>query len=276
MAILNNCNVKDTLMIASTDKQETYNVAEYLEGLQSFSHCIYHRTCASGEVYRMGNLCWFHNDTMVNALPQHTLWQVIPEGYRPMEDISSTDALLSNNSYMGTVFEQIKTNGNFYLVTDRPSATVEININLCYITQDDWPDSADIIESTKGYVIPNDIDRASLISAMKWKLIGTATDMVNNHPQVSIPTDDIIINELMVIITPVPDGIVGSYTYNIPYNHLNTVGENFKQGAYYSGIYFSECIIFASTEKVVAYNLSLTNGNTTVIQPDVTMSVYYR
>lgn len=65
MAILNNCNVKDTLMIASTDKQETYNVAEYLEGLQSFSHCIYHHNCASGEVYRMGNLCWFHNDVMI-------------------------------------------------------------------------------------------------------------------------------------------------------------------------------------------------------------------
>lgn len=276
MAILNNCNVKDTLMIASTDKQETYNVAEYLEGLQSFSHCIYHHKCASGEVYRMGNLCWFHNDVMITALPQNTMWQVIPEGYRPMKDVTSTDSLISSNVYMGTLFEQICTNGKFYLVTDKPNTTVEVHIDLCYITQNDWPDSADIIESTKGHVIPNDIDRTSLINAMKWKLIGTATDMVNNHPQVSIPTDDIIINELMVIITPVPDGIKGSYTYNIPYNHLNSVGENFKQGAYYSAIYYSECVIFVATDRVVAYSLTLTNGDATMIQPNVTLSVYYR
>lgn len=193
-----------------------------------------------------------------------------------MKDVTSTDSLISSNKYMGTVFEQICTDGKFYLVTDKPSTTVEVHINICYITQNDWPDSADIIESTKGHVIPNDIDRASLINAMKWKLIGTATDMVNNHPQVSIPTDDIIINELMVIITPAQNGIVGSYTYNIPYNHLNTVGEHFKQGAYYSANYYSECVIFAATDRVVAWSLTLTNGNATMIQPDVTLSVYYR
>lgn len=276
MAILNNCNIKDTLMIASTDKQETYNVAEYLEGLQSFSHCIYHHNCASGEVYRMGNLCWFHNDVMITALPQNTMWQVIPEGYRPMKDVTSTDSLISSNKYMGTLFEQICTNGKFYLVTDKPNTTVEVYIDLCYITQNDWPDSADIIESTKGHVIPNDIDRASLINAMKYKLIGTATDSVTKHPQVTLPTDDIIINELLVIITPATSGVVGSYTYNIPYNHLNSTGENFKQGAYCNVNYYSECIIFAATDRVVAYNLSLTNGNTTLINPDVTISVYYR
>ena len=276
MAILNNCNVKDTLMIASTDKQETYNVAEYLEGLTSFSHCIYHRDCASGEVYRMGNLCWFHNNVMITSLPQNTMWQVIPEGYRPMKDVTSTDSLISSNRYMGTLFEQICTNGKFYLVTDKPNTTVEVHIDLCYFTQDEWPDSADIIESTKGHAIPNDIDRISLINAMKWKLVGTADGATNVRASIKLPKDDIIINELMVIVKPTTSGVLGSYTYNIPYNHLDSDGENFKQGAYYSSLYYSECIIFASTNNIDCYSLSLTNGNTTLIQPNITMSVYYR
>lgn len=276
MAILNNCNIKDTLLLASTDKEETYNVAEYLEGLQSYSHCIYKHKCDSGYVYRMGHLCWFHNSVMITALPKNTLWQTIPEGYRPMESTVSTDNLISSNTYMGTVYEEIQADGKFYLVCSAPNTTVEVHIDMLYLTQDEWPDSSEIIESTKGHAIPNDLERASLINAMKWKLIGTADGTPNVRASVKLPKDDTVINELMIIVKPTTSGVLGSYTYSIPYNYLTSVGENFKQGAYYNVNYYSECIVFASTNNIDCYSLSLTNGNTTPISPNITMSVYYR
>lgn len=275
MAILNNCNIKDTLLLASTDKEETYNVAEYLEGLQSYSHCIYKHKCDSGYVYRMGHLCWFHNEVMITALPKNTLWQTIPEGYRPMESTVSTDSLISSNTYMGTVYEEIQADGKFYLVTDKPNTTVEVHIDMLYLTQDEWPDSSEIIESTKGHAIPNDLERASLINAMKWKLIGTATGAAG-ATAVSVPKDDIIINELCVLVKPTSSDIFGSYVFTIPYNYLTANTEDFKQGAYCNLNYYSECIIRTSNSKIIFQGLKLTNGNSTQVSANALLSVYYR
>lgn len=106
---------------------------------------LYKHQLTSGEVYRCGNLCWFHNYTITKLAGYSGTWQMMPEGYRPVATVGDTNALVTNQTFYGHAYLRIGTDGKMQYWCTAPNAQVEVDFDVLYFTNDAFPPDKEII-----------------------------------------------------------------------------------------------------------------------------------